>query len=196
MAVRDIDEIPENGMKEKIITISSVPLYKIDSVYVAIISTDTLHVTDIGNTIESFRKMFPDVMIQGINPKFIFGIDHIFEVIQIVLESNNRKINIAKRLEMEVLLRLICSNQVDKAIDIGGIKNNSSACFILLSENRRLMTDSIKYLKLFGIQNLSLLNATTDKIAYICNKMRFRRGNYSKTEFLKILTEKAVLVSQ
>ena len=183
-------------MKEKIITISSVPLYKIDSVYVAIISTDTLHVTDIGNTIESFRKMFPDVMIQGINPKFIFGIDHIFEVIQIVLESNNRKINIAKRLEMEVLLRLICSNQVDKAIDIGGIKNNSSACFILLSENRRLMTDSIKYLKVFGIQNLSLLNATTDKIAYICNKMGFRRGNYSKTEFLKILTEKAVLVSQ
>lgn len=183
-------------MKEKIITISSVPLYKIDSVYVAIISTDTLHVTDIGNTIESFRKMFPDVMIQGINPKFIFGIDHIFEVIQIVLESKNRKINIAKRLEMEVLLRLICSNQVDKAIDIGGIKNNSSACFILLSENRRLMTDSIKYLKVFGIQNLSLLNATTDKIAYICNKMRFRRGNYSKTEFLKILTEKAVLVSQ
>lgn len=183
-------------MKEKIITISSVPLYKIDSLYVAIISTDTLHVTDIGNTIESFRKMFPDVMIQGINPKFIFGIDHIFEVIQIVLESNNRKINIAKRLEMEVLLRLICSNQVDKAIDIGGIKNNSSACFILLSENRRLMTDSIKYLKVFGIQNLSLLNATTDKIAYICNKMRFRRDNYSKTEFLKILTEKAVLVSQ
>jgi tRNA threonylcarbamoyladenosine modification (KEOPS) complex Cgi121 subunit len=184
-------------MKEKIITISSVPLYKIDSVYVAIISSDALHVTDIGNTIESFRKMFPDVMIQGINPNFIFGIDHIFEVIQIVLESNNRKINIAKRLEMEVLLRLICSNQVDKAIDIGGIKNNSSACFILLSENRRLMTDSIKYLKkVFVIQNLSLLNATTDKIAYICNKMGFRRGNYSKTEFLKILTEKAVLVSQ
>jgi hypothetical protein len=40
------------------------------------------------------------------------------------------------------------------------------------------------------------LNATTDKIVYICNKMGFRRNNYSKTEFLKILTEKAVLVSQ
>jgi hypothetical protein len=94
-------------------------------------------------------------------------------------------------------LRLICSNQVDKAIDIGGIKNKSSGCFILLSENRRLMTDSIKSLrKVFAIQNLSLLNATTDKIAYICNKMGFRHSNYSKTEFLKILTEKAVLVSQ
>jgi tRNA threonylcarbamoyladenosine modification (KEOPS) complex Cgi121 subunit len=184
-------------MKERIITISSVPLYKIDSIYVAIISTDTIHVTDIGNTIESFRKMFPDVMIQGINPKFIFGIDHLFEVIQIVLESNNRKINIAKRLEMEVLLRLICSNQVDKAIDIGGIKNNCSGCFLLFSENRGLMTDSIKYLrKVFVVQNLSLLNATADKIAYICNKMDFRRSNYSKNEFLKILTEKAVLVSQ
>jgi tRNA threonylcarbamoyladenosine modification (KEOPS) complex Cgi121 subunit len=184
-------------MKEKIITINSVPLYKIDAVYVAIISTDTFHVPDVGNIMESFRKMFPDVMIQGINPKFIFGIDHIFEVIQIVLELNNRKIKIAKRLEMEVLLRLICSNQVDKAIDIGGIKNNCSGCFILLSENRRLMTDSIKYLrKMFAKQDLALLNATTEKIAYICNKMGFSISNYSKTEFLKILTEKAALVSQ
>jgi tRNA threonylcarbamoyladenosine modification (KEOPS) complex Cgi121 subunit len=195
--VRVTNKIPENGMKEKIITINSVPLYKIDAVYVAIISTDTFHVPDVGNIMESFRKMFPDVMIQGINPKFIFGIDHIFEVIQIVLELNNRKIKIAKRLEMEVLLRLICSNQVDKAIDIGGIKNNCSGCFILLSENRRLMTDSIKYLrKMFAKQDLALLNATTEKIAYICNKMGFSISNYSKTEFLKILTEKAALVSQ
>jgi tRNA threonylcarbamoyladenosine modification (KEOPS) complex Cgi121 subunit len=195
--VRDTNKIPENGMKEKIITINSVPLYKIDAVYVAIISTDTFHVPDVGNIMESFRKMFPDVMIQGINPKFIFGIDHIFEVIQIVLELNNRKIKIAKRLDMEVLLRLICSNQVDKAIDIGGIKNNCSGCFILLSENRRLMTDSIKYLrKMFAKQDLALLNATTEKIAYICNKMGFSISNYSKTEFLKILTEKAALVSQ
>jgi tRNA threonylcarbamoyladenosine modification (KEOPS) complex Cgi121 subunit len=195
--VRDTNKIPENGMKEKIITINSVPLYKIDAVYVAIISTDTFHVPDVGNIMESFRKMFPDVMIQGINPKFIFGIDHIFEVIQIVLELNNRKIKIAKRLEMEVLLRLICSNQVDKAIGIGGIKNNCSGCFILLSENRRLMTDSIKYLrKMFAKQDLALLNATTEKIAYICNKMGFSISNYSKAEFLKILTEKAALVSQ
>ena len=59
------------------------------------------------------------------------------------------------------------------------------------------MTDSIKSLrKVFVIQNLSLLNATTDKIAYICNKVGFSHSNYSKSEFLKILTEKAVLVSQ
>jgi hypothetical protein len=44
-------------------------------------------------------------------------------------------------------------------------------------------------------QNLSLLNATNDKMADICNRMELRRRNYSKEEFLKILTEKAVLVS-
>ena len=44
-------------MKEKIQIISNIPLYEIDSVFVAIISTDTLHVTDIGTTIESFREM-------------------------------------------------------------------------------------------------------------------------------------------
>lgn len=185
-------------MKEKIKTISNIPLYEIDSVFVAIISTDTLHVTDIGATIESFRKMFPEVMIQGIDPKYIFGKGHIFEIIKIILESNKRKIKIAKRLEMELLLRLICSNQVDKAINIGGIKNNGSGsgCFILLSENKHLIVDSIRYLrKMFGRQNASLLNATREKMLYMCKRMKFRHSNFSNKEFLKILTEKAALVS-
>lgn len=184
-------------MKERIITISGVPLYKIDSVYVAIISTDTLNVTDIGNTIELFRKMFPDVMIQGINPKHVFGLGHIFQVIQIVLESNVRNIKIARRIEMELLLRLICSNQVDKALGIGGIKNNDIGCFILLSENRPLIINAIKYMrKMFVKQNLSLLNATREKMTDICSRMDLTRSNYNKGEFLKILTEKAALVSQ
>jgi tRNA threonylcarbamoyladenosine modification (KEOPS) complex Cgi121 subunit len=183
-------------MKEKIITVSGVPLYKIDFVYVAIISSKTFYITDIGNTIESFRKMFPDVMIQGINPKHVFGMGHIFEVIQIILESNKRNIKISKRLEMELLLRLICSSQVDKALDIGGIKNNGTGCFILLSENRRFIINSIKHLrKMFVKQNLSLLNATSNKMTDICSRMELRSRNYNKEEFLKILTEKAVLVS-
>ena len=183
-------------MKEKIKIVSNIPLYEIDSVFVAIISTDTQYVTDIGTTIESFRKMFPEVMIQGINPKYIFGRGHIFEVIKIIIESNKRKIKIAKRLEMELLLRLICSNQVDKAINIGGIKNNGSACFILLSENKRLIVDSIRYLsKIFVSQNNLLLNATREKMLYMCKRMKFKHSNFSNKEFLRILTEKAALVS-
>ena len=183
-------------MKEKKKIVSNIPLYEIDSVFVAIISTDTLHVTDIGTTIESFRKMFPEVMIQGINPKYIFGRGHIFEVIKIIIESNKRKIKIAKRLEMELLLRLICINQVDKAINIGGIKNNDSACFILLSKNKRLIVDSIRYLrKMFVSQNTLLLNATREKMLHMCKGMKFRHSNFSNKEFLKILTEKAALVS-
>lgn len=188
--------MPEILNKKKFITDSNVPIYELDSVYVAIISTDTLHVTDIGTTIESFRKKFPNVLIQGINPKYIFGIDHIFEVIRIVLESKNRKIQISKRLEMEILLRLICSNQVKKAIEIAGIKNDGPGCFILLSEDKSSLINSIKYLRtLFFKQNFSLLSATRDKMIFMCNRLKFRRNNYGKKQFLKILTERAVLVS-
>jgi tRNA threonylcarbamoyladenosine modification (KEOPS) complex Cgi121 subunit len=100
---------------------------------------------------------------------------------------------------MELLLRLICSNQVDKALDIGGIKNNGNGigCFILLSENRPLIINAIKYMrKMFVKQNLSLLNATREKMTDICSRMDLTRSNYNKGEFLKILTEKAALVSQ
>lgn len=183
-------------MKEKIITISNLPLYKIDSIFVAIICTDTLFVADIGITITTFRKMFPDVMIQGINPSYIFGKRHIFEVIKIILECNKRNIKIAKRLEMELLLRIVCSNQVDKAISIGGIKNNGSGCFVLLSEKKRPIIDSIKYLrKLIVKQNSFLLNATKEKMLDICERLEFPCSNFNKKEFLKILTERAALVS-
>ena len=183
-------------MKEKIKAISNLPLYKIDSIFVAIICTDTLFVADIGVTIATFRRMFPDVMIQGINPSYIFGKRHIFEVIKIILESNKRNIKIAKRLEMELLLRIVCSNQVDKAINIGGIKNNGSGCFVLLSEKKRPIINSVKYLrKLFVKQNSFLLNATKEKMLYICKRLEFPCSNFNKKEFLKILTERAALVS-
>jgi tRNA threonylcarbamoyladenosine modification (KEOPS) complex Cgi121 subunit len=183
-------------MKEKNKAISNVPLYKIDSIFVAIICTDTLFVADIGLTIATFRKMFPDIMIQGINPSYIFGKRHIFEVIKIILECNKRNIKIAKRLEIELLLRIVCSNQVDKAINIGGIKNNGSGCFVLLSEKKRPIIDSIKYLrKLFVKQNSFLLNATKEKMLDICEGLEFPCSNFNKKEFLKILTERAALVS-
>ncbi len=100
-------------MKEKIESISNLPLYRIDSIFVTIICTESIGVSDIGITIATFRKLFPDVLIQGINPSFIYGKKHIFEVIKIILESNRRKIKIMKRLEMELLLRLVCCNQVN-----------------------------------------------------------------------------------
>ena len=183
-------------MREKIKANSNLPLYKIDSLFVAIICTDTLFVADIGGTIARFRKMFPDVMIQGINPSYIFGKRHIFEVIKIILECNKRNIKIAKRLEMELLLRIVCTNQVDKAINIGGIKNNGSGCFVLLSEKKRPIIDSIKYLgKMFVKQNSFLLNATKEKMLDICERLEFPCSNFNKKEFLKILTEKAAMVS-
>lgn len=123
-------------------------------------------------------------MIQGINPSYIFGKRHIFEVIKIILECNKRNIKIAKRLEMELLLRIVCSNQVDKAINIGGIKNNGSGCFVLLSERKRPIIDSIKYLrKLFVKQNSFLLNATKEKMLDICEKLEFPCSNFNKRNF-------------
>jgi len=183
-------------MKEKIKSISSSTLHKIDSIFIAIICTDTLRIDDIGSTIATFRKMFPDVMIQGINPSYIYGKRHIFEIIKIILESNKRKIKISKKIEIELLMRLICSNQVDKAINIGGIKNNNSGCFVLLSETKGPIIHSIKYLrKLFVKENKSVLNARKDKMIKICEILQFPECDFTTKEFLNILTEKAALVS-
>ena len=93
-------------------------------------------------------------------------------------------------------MRLICSNQVDKAINIGGIKNNNSGCFVLLSETKGPIIHSIKYLrKLFVKENRSVLNARKDKMIKICEILQFPECDFTTKEFLNILTEKAALVS-
>jgi len=183
-------------MKEKIQNIGILPLYKIDSTFISIVCIENISVPDIGTSIETFRKLFPDVMIQGINPSIIYGKRHIFEVIKIILESNRRKIQITKRLEMELLLRLVCCNQVSKAIEAGGIKNNGSGCFVLLSETKRPIIDSTKYIRnLFFKHNISLLKVTQAKMMCICERLKFPCNTYNRKELLKILTEKAALVS-
>ncbi|TLX68806.1 MAG: hypothetical protein E6L03_02540 [Thaumarchaeota archaeon] len=183
-------------MKEKIQNIGILPLYKIDSTFISIVCIENISVPDIGTSIETFRKLFPDVMIQGINPSIIYGKRHIFEVIKIILESNKRKIQITKRLEMELLLRLVCCNQVSKAIEAGGIKNNGSGCFVLLSETKRPIIDSTKYIRnLFFKHNRSLLKVTQAKMMCICERLKFPYNKSNRKELLKILTEKAALVS-
>jgi tRNA threonylcarbamoyladenosine modification (KEOPS) complex Cgi121 subunit len=184
-------------MAEKVATIGNVPIYKIDSIYLVILCTKTLNIPNVGTAIKKFREMYPKVMIQGINPNCIFGKEHIFEVMKIVLEANRREMKIAKRLEMDLLLRLICSNQVAKAIDIGGIKNNGSGCFILFSGTKYQIIKSVRYLrKTLDNHNGSLLNASREKMVNICSAMQSANMNFSTHEFLKILTEKAALVSQ
>ena len=84
-------------MKEKIKSISSSTLHKIDSIFIAIICTDTLRIDDIGSTIATFRKMFPDVMIQGINPSYIYGKRHIFEVIRLFWNLTREKSKFLKK---------------------------------------------------------------------------------------------------
>jgi tRNA threonylcarbamoyladenosine modification (KEOPS) complex Cgi121 subunit len=180
-------------MKEKIESISNLRLYRIDSIFVTIICIESIGVSDIGITIATFRKLFPDVLIQGINPSFIYGKKHIFEVIKIILESNRRKIKIMKRLEMELLLRIVCCNQVDKAIDIW---KKWVCMFVLLSEKKRPIVDSIKYIrKIFVKQNNSLLRVTKEKMNNICERLEFPCDKFNRKEFLRILTEKATLVS-
>ena len=183
-------------MKQNVHLTRNIPIHKVDSIFVALICPEVVHVADIGATIANFRKLFPQVMFQGVNPNHIFGKRHIFEVIKIALEANKREFKIAKRLEMELLLRLICCNQVDKAIAIGGIKNNNAGCFVVLSNRKQSINESVKHLsRMFVNQNSSLLNATKQKMINICRLMEFSRSDFSSKEFLGILTEKAALVS-
>jgi molybdopterin converting factor small subunit/tRNA threonylcarbamoyladenosine modification (KEOPS) complex Cgi121 subunit len=102
---------------------------------------------DAGQLLDRLRKENPDVMIQVADASAVYGLEHVIGVLDISLESLARDVMIANKPEMEVLLRLSCTDQIAEAMKRARFRNNkgSNGCFIAFSND-------VQALKKFGEQ--------------------------------------------
>ncbi len=88
---------------------------------------------DIGEFLEKLRKANRKCLIQAVNAASIFGVDHVLEVLRIVVEARMRGIMIADKVEAELLLRIACTRQISEAIRRAGLRSGVAACIIALA---------------------------------------------------------------
>jgi tRNA threonylcarbamoyladenosine modification (KEOPS) complex Cgi121 subunit len=135
------------------------------------------------------------LLIQGINCEVIYGKSHLKEILKLVFELHRRNLGLALKIEVEVLMRLTLTDQVTKAIRIGGLKNNSPICFLLISEDKSYLSKSIRFIEdRFGRQNDKFIIPTKKKLHLLRHLHKLKLPNYNSKEFERLLIERSALV--
>ena len=197
MSIKDINLNNKKGptLLENNIPPEDRSLYRIDTYYVAIIEITHLGSENLHELITKYRAFSPDVLIQGIDASYVFGVNHLLRVLQLTVESWNRGIKLSKIMETDILMRLCRTSQISKAIKVGGLKNDSAACFILMSEN----LDSVLKIKQYieGYYNeihVSVLRIGKNKMARLRREFGITHKKMDRIFFENYLVEKAALV--
>lgn len=173
---------------------------KVGNVFAIVIGVSNLDVKDTYLLLEDLRKSERGVVwIQAVCADAVYGIDHILEALKITIESKNRNITLANRLEIDLLLRISCTDQISVALRQMGLRNDAPGCFIFFSK------DKIKLLKVTrGICNMHLniddciLKPNKTKKELICERLGIRLNNFLSRDvaFTNFLSEKAALLTK
>lgn len=146
--------------------------------------------------IELIRKEFLHSKVQIINANSFFNFDHIIEVLKISLSAEERFTMVAKKIEVDFLMRIIGTNNIQNALKKGGIKNNQYNTLIAINKD---LCDSNKIKKkitlLFGPSHNDILLDKKEKEKKIESfKKELGLEFINEESILKFLIEKAVLI--
>ncbi|MGG6459886.1 MAG: KEOPS complex subunit Cgi121 [Candidatus Eiseniibacteriota bacterium] len=104
--------------------------------YVKIMGVRNIGAENIPKLIHNLRELSSVVKVQCVHSHIVFGMNHLMRVIEITLELWSRGIRISRSLETDLLMRLCCTDQISKAIGLGGLKKGQPGCFILISQDK------------------------------------------------------------
>jgi tRNA threonylcarbamoyladenosine modification (KEOPS) complex Cgi121 subunit len=88
---------------------------------------------DTGKLLDRLRTENLEVVIQAVDAAAVYGRGHALGALSIAMEAMARKIMIANKPEIEVLLRLACTNQIAEAMRRARLREGSAGCIIAFS---------------------------------------------------------------
>ncbi|MEM0030641.1 MAG: KEOPS complex subunit Cgi121 [Candidatus Nitrosocaldus sp.] len=78
------------------------------------------------------EELHKGIIVQVINADNIAGLEHLLEVLAQSLEAERRSCLLAKRVEVDMLLRLACTRQISDAIESVGLKRGRSKAVLVV----------------------------------------------------------------
>ena len=172
-------------------------VYNIGGAFVSIVCVGPIERTEINRFIEEIRNTFCSIFMQFITPNVIYGIRHLIGVFEITMESKKRNILIAKNTEMDLLLRLSCTDQISLALKYAGIQGQRYGCVVTSSADKEQLFTIKDYIKsVFPIASQSLLNPTRKKRRIISSYIHLStdRTFLNDDNFAEYLIERAALI--
>lgn len=163
--------------------------------YVKITGVRNIGTENIPKLIHNLRELSSVVKVQGVHSHIVFGMSHLMRVIEITLELWNRGIRISRSLETDLLMRLCCTDQISKAIGLGGLKKGQPGCFILISQDKNSILEVETLLRgHFTSTSMSVLRPGKKKMVQLRARYGFHTNKMDRKYFENSLVERASLV--
>lgn len=175
-------------------------IHKVGNIFTTVIGVSDLNKGYACGFIEDIRKTSKGaVSIQAVSADAAYGIDHILQALKVTIESQNRKIILASTLEMDLLLRISCTNQISVALKQIGLRNQASSCFIVFSKNKKKLLKVVR-----GICKMQLkiddcvLKPSKAKKELICKRLGVQLNEFLSDEvaFTSFLSERGALLTK
>jgi len=204
VAVNGIDSSAIDGKQTKLKSgdvVSLLPIihggssrqqYRISQSFIELFEIKAGHKFNV-DFLDSLRKKFPNLIIQGILSPYILNKIHAKKIISISLAAQKNHSLLSKKIEIDIIMRFAATTQISNAIENVGIKLTKSF-FIIAIGKQSLLNKLHQYLKEF-LNTKLFLNTNQNFL-----KKKFHISNQhlnsikSKTPLEDLLAEKAAIL--
>ena len=124
-------------------------------------------IKDIKGFLEHVRREVREAHVQFFDAKLIAGQQHLYFAALNALKAFKRKTNISNSLAIEAILYASAQRQIRKAVNLLGVKKDSSKVAVLIiAENRQRMDDCLEVVSRLvpGERDDTVLELTDEKI--------------------------------
>ena len=88
--------------------------------------------------LKELRNKHPQLIIQALSSQFILGVNHAKKILAISLYAKKNKALLAKKIEIDILMRFACTTQISHAIKTAGRKPNRDFFIIAIGKKPTL----------------------------------------------------------
>ena len=175
--------------------------------YIAIAGFKNVKIKDVNVFLEHARKEIKEAHVQFFDAKLIAGHQHLYFSALNALKAFERKLNISSNLAVEALLYASAQRQIRKAVDMLGIKEDSSQVAVLIiAENRQRIDNCLKVVSslMLGERDDHVLELTDEKIEDVKNlfgvsdleiEAKLRRKGLEREALVDLVIEHVALLA-
>jgi len=170
---------------------------KLDGEHVLLAGISKLRIRDTDEFIQNIRTINSRVATQAIDASLVAGKEHILSVLQQSLQARKRGTMLSNRIEIDILMRLACTNQISKALDDIGLKDGINDVLIIVLGKARDLRMVEKHLrKHYSLSKISTLSGKKMRALSSHHKVGKQELNacIDKNKLASILAERANLL--
>ena len=173
-------------------------IMKLDGEHVLLVGISKLRIRDTDEFIQNIRTINSRVAIQAIDASFVAGKEHILSVLQQSLQAKKRGTMLSNRIEIDILMRLACTNQISRALDDIGLKDGINDVLIIVLGKIADLKVVETYLKKNYRLSSSILELSDKKTRTLSSHHKVGKQELSacidKNKLASILAERANLL--